>query len=303
MPIPQPNISENNADFMQRCMTDSTMVVEYADQSQRYAVCAAQLPTNSKAAREWRKMDRQRSKFRRIFRKEFKKALDEQIKPILEQIGEGKANGLSYEALNERTIKDKMIKLYRETGSAFAKKQFNEVKGISNDYQIKADANDLEDIWKIYFADYVENQLGTKIISITADSKKIVQKKLKEILSEMPNAGSQEQAQKLRKMVTDEYLKSKAYRVERIVRTETTAASNLGLIKGMDSTGMKYKKVWQTAIDERTRTGHSIANGQTVNKDEPFLVDGENLMYPGDPNGMPGNVINCRCTHSFELIR
>ena len=29
--------------------------------------------------------------------------------------------------------------------------------------------------------------------------------------------------------------------------------------------------------------------------DEPFVVDGEELMYPGDENGSPENVINCQC--------
>ena len=29
--------------------------------------------------------------------------------------------------------------------------------------------------------------------------------------------------------------------------------------------------------------------------DDPFIVGGEELMFPGDPNGSPGNVINCRC--------
>jgi hypothetical protein len=31
--------------------------------------------------------------------------------------------------------------------------------------------------------------------------------------------------------------------------------------------------------------------------DKPFDVGGEQLMYPGDPDGgSPGNTINCRCT-------
>ena len=29
--------------------------------------------------------------------------------------------------------------------------------------------------------------------------------------------------------------------------------------------------------------------------DEPFEVDGEQLMYPGDPAGSAGNIINCQC--------
>jgi hypothetical protein len=33
-----------------------------------------------------------------------------------------------------------------------------------------------------------------------------------------------------------------------------------------------------------------------VGVDETFSVGGEDLEYPGDPNGSPENVIQCRCT-------
>jgi hypothetical protein len=36
-----------------------------------------------------------------------------------------------------------------------------------------------------------------------------------------------------------------------------------------------------------------------VGKDEPFIVMGEQLDYPGDPVGSAGNVINCRCTQIY----
>ena len=29
---------------------------------------------------------------------------------------------------------------------------------------------------------------------------------------------------------------------------------------------------------------------------DPFLVGGEQLLYPGDPAGSSENVINCRCS-------
>lgn len=56
-----------------------------------------------------------------------------------------------------------------------------------------------------------------------------------------------------------------------------------------------YEKVWIAVLDQKTRIGHVFADGQIVDADEPFLVDGEYLMFPGDPNGSPGNIINCRC--------
>jgi len=32
-----------------------------------------------------------------------------------------------------------------------------------------------------------------------------------------------------------------------------------------------------------------------VGMNEPFLVGGASLMYPGDPNGPASEIINCRC--------
>lgn len=39
MPMPKPKSGESKEDFLDRCMGDSTMVGEYDDEDQRYAVC------------------------------------------------------------------------------------------------------------------------------------------------------------------------------------------------------------------------------------------------------------------------
>ena len=39
MPLPKPRSGESNNQFINRCMINDTMVSEYNDRSQRYAVC------------------------------------------------------------------------------------------------------------------------------------------------------------------------------------------------------------------------------------------------------------------------
>lgn len=39
MPIPVPKADETKKKYLERCMGDPTMVKEYKDSSQRYAVC------------------------------------------------------------------------------------------------------------------------------------------------------------------------------------------------------------------------------------------------------------------------
>lgn len=92
------------------------------------------------------------------------------------------------------------------------------------------------------------------------------------------------------------------YQILRIVRTETTAAANFGAIQAGESSRIIWEKEWISSHDARTRRkpddqfDHYEIDGMRVGKGEKFNVQGDLLDYPGDPNGQPGNVINCRCT-------
>lgn len=92
-------------------------------------------------------------------------------------------------------------------------------------------------------------------------------------------------------------------RAERIARTELHTARSAAMDKAagwLADTGATVRKVWISAADERVRPDHVAANGQTVGYDEPFIVGGEQLWYPGDrENGSPGNTIQCRCVVNY----
>ena len=83
-------------------------------------------------------------------------------------------------------------------------------------------------------------------------------------------------------------------RAMRIAMTETSAAYGVGRQEAMKSAGITQKK-WLTSGNDNVRPAHAAANGQTVGIDEDFTVGGEQLAHPGDPDGSPGNVINCHC--------
>lgn len=100
-------------------------------------------------------------------------------------------------------------------------------------------------------------------------------------------------------------------RARTIARTESHGAANYGANEAAKRNGLPMKREWISAEDKRTRTtedgdlfDHVGANGQIVAADQPFQIarlDGgtEALMYPGDPSGSAGNVINCRCALGF----
>lgn len=84
-------------------------------------------------------------------------------------------------------------------------------------------------------------------------------------------------------------------RAEMIARTETISASNFARQESFAQFGVKRQR-WFTALDERVREAHARAHGQVRSLGETFEVGGEALRFPGDPNGSPENVIQCRCT-------
>lgn len=86
-----------------------------------------------------------------------------------------------------------------------------------------------------------------------------------------------------------------------IARTETHGAANYGATAAARETGLPMMREWLSAEDHRTRQSHVDADGQKVGADEHFTVGDESLMHPGDPNGSPEEVINCRCSVAFII--
>lgn len=52
MPLPQPNENEKRNDFINKCMSDETMIQEYKNESQRFAVCNTEFSKNKNQKNE-----------------------------------------------------------------------------------------------------------------------------------------------------------------------------------------------------------------------------------------------------------
>ena len=86
----------------------------------------------------------------------------------------------------------------------------------------------------------------------------------------------------------------------RYARTAMTGAQNSGRMETLHQAqgmGIKVKKVWLATLDQRTRDTHAAMDGKKADVDEKFP---NGLMFPGDPNGPPGEVYNCRCTLIYD---
>ncbi len=92
-----------------------------------------------------------------------------------------------------------------------------------------------------------------------------------------------------------------ANRAAVIARTETHNAAQAGNVAAADSLGIPgMKKEWVAVEDERTRPDHEAVDGTAVKMDDQFNVGGAMLDHPGDPDGPPEQVINCRCATVFS---
>lgn len=82
----------------------------------------------------------------------------------------------------------------------------------------------------------------------------------------------------------------------RSARTALTAAENIGRIRSFERAedlGINLMKQWIATLDKRTRDTHRLLDGETIPVKETFW---NGLMEPGDPDGEPAEVYNCRCT-------
>jgi hypothetical protein len=96
-----------------------------------------------------------------------------------------------------------------------------------------------------------------------------------------------------------------------IVALETEAPAELAKLtevsvlteSGPFAVAEPVQKKWMTVGDSHVRDAHRAAQfDPPVNADEPFMVGGELLMYPGDTSlgASIENVANCRCSAIFN---
>jgi SPP1 gp7 family putative phage head morphogenesis protein len=82
----------------------------------------------------------------------------------------------------------------------------------------------------------------------------------------------------------------------RTARTAVTGAQNAGRMDSYaaaEKIGIKLKKRWLATLDARTRHSHAMLDGEQVAQDKKFS---NGCRFPGDPQGPPWEIYNCRCT-------
>ncbi len=85
-----------------------------------------------------------------------------------------------------------------------------------------------------------------------------------------------------------------------IVRTEVggayATASQARLEQASEAVPGLMKQ-WRRSGKRNSRHSHDLAHGQVRPVDEPFMVGGDEIMFPRDPKAKAKHRINCGCTH------
>lgn len=87
----------------------------------------------------------------------------------------------------------------------------------------------------------------------------------------------------------------------RNARTATTGAENAGRLssyKQATAMGINMQQQWVATLDGRTRHSHRQLDGERIKVGDKWhhYKFSNGCMYPGDPDGPPHEVYNCRCT-------
>jgi hypothetical protein len=242
----------------------------------------------------WKNVDRKRASHLAWARRTFNVALMRQFLQFDRHWSDvtNTADMTQYFDLSPTPIAEAFEAVYVRVGEAFAKETFAGLKSHYG-YQIKdIEFSPFEEFIRAWVATY-----GAKRID---DMTKTTQSMLAKLVQQAIDEGMG--VAKAQALIRSKFTDMSKIRAERIARTEIVSASNLGSIEAARSTGLTLQKNWLSTRDKRVREAHEDADGQPADLNGYFIVDGEELAYPGDIEGSPGNVISCRCSITYTEI-
>jgi HK97 family phage portal protein len=255
------------------------------------------LQTNEQRTEHWKSFERVRQGWYRSIEKRTKKQFKEEQKAIKKAIGDS-TDGLTVRLSKAIKKQDKswakfLTQVNIDVTQDFGKRANEGFKSIE-----VFETKDF-DVFKEGIKLWIAENVGEKV-------KEILETTLDDLKSEIETAIDEgETIPEIASKVAKLYDGYQGYRSTLIARTEVISSSNAGSHFAAEQTGLKLKKSWLATSGKRTRQWHKAANGQTKKIDEPFVVKGEKLMFPGDTTlGASGNnIIQCRCTQTYETVR
>ena len=190
------------------------------------------------------------------------------------------------------------LKIYRDIYSDIGMRFANwYAKGFNRYIKKGVNPNEYASQWQNTFASY-GSAVGAQRVTLVKGTAKKTLVDITQRLMRDPDFMVLGNAEKSR-ILKNQFNRYSTFQAKRLVQTESTAAANFATMESATTIfpGAQMQKEWIASFDDRTRPTHSEAGAsEPVPFNEPFMVGGSLMMFPGDPSGPAAEVINCRCS-------
>jgi len=231
-----------------------------------------------------------------------KKALDDQTGAVADFVNEDTFDNIELYIqflVQQKPLYSGLEKIYTKVGVSAATFSYdwirNSVPKTKKDFIIDF----FNAAWYEEMVNFFRLVGGTTVQGIDDTTKNIINNLLSNILGQ--NLSRRDQAK-----LFQETLNDPAYNRARslvIARTESTKTANFGINMGAESSDYDVQKFWINTKDKRTRRSHLLMTQDRIAINQPFIVGGVPMMYPGEVGAPAAEVVNCRCVMATEAIK
>ena len=232
-----------------------------------------------------------------------KKALDDQTGAVADFVNEDTFDNIELYIqflVQQKPLYSGLEKIYTKVGVSAATFSYdwirNSVPKTKKDFIIDF----FNAAWYEEMVNYFRLIGGTKVTGIDETTMDKVKTLLANILGQ--NLSRREQAKLFEQSLNDPAFNRARSLV--IARTEATTAANFGINMGAESSDYEVQKFWiNTREPGRTRPSHLAMTRDRIALNQPFMVGGVPMMYPGEVGAPAAEVVNCRCVMATEAVK
>lgn len=258
------------------------------------------LVTEEQKAAHWKAVDKLRQTWEKVVAGQAAKQFQAEhaaIMAALEDATPETAAKKAIAALDRAAWVKQMTAWYTAIMEDFGARTIKELKSQAGGLETKAD-EEIFDLFAVEVDTFIKKTTGNKVTELLNTTKKRLRSEIKAGMD--AGEGMDEIAKRIDGLYLDSIIPNRSMV---IARTEVMAASSSGSQYAARSTGLDLEKEWIATRDQRTRESHAAVDGQTQKMDDPYIVDGAQLRYPGDPDGPASEVIQCRCSEGYSVIK
>lgn len=258
----------------------------------------------------WRQVTRIQLKLQAKYAARLKVVLDRKLNEFIESYRD--IGSLDYLELWNPDLFEVYKVLYKDTYLTFANLQYKRLRHIAKEYEKNMGFNPE---WTQEVNDWL-GRYGLQMVSTVSGNFRaaildLINKEIQQGVEE--GLGVDVVTNNILQAIR-EFGSRTSFWAERIARTETMRAANLGHMAGAKKHRFEVRKEWIAAKDNRTRRyekdefDHWVLDGQQREMEEAFFQVGKkgqaaSAQQPGDPQAPAAFTVNCRCTIAFEPKR